>query len=218
MSAAQRRCGRYSMGLIYGSGSFTRFKVDGAIPENYLEDFPKKISRFAFRNIDQASDQERSVGWVNIMDIFDNRLEAMEYLKEPCIALSWRVDVRKVPSRALKQYCREAEGKIKESEKLEFLSKKRRQEIKEEVKSDLMKRAISRAQAYDMIWNMHRSVVLFGSVSNNLSDEFAEFFLQCFGLHLKAIFPYFIASQIVGKEGTDPALLENLSPSLTEVK
>jgi DNA recombination-dependent growth factor C len=192
--------------------------VEGTVPESYLEDFPKRISRFAFRNIDQASDQERSVGWVNIMDMFDNGLGAMEYLKEPCIALSWRVDVKKVPSRALKQYCREAEEKIKVSEGLEFLSKKRRQEIKEEVKSELIKRAIPRAQAYDMIWNLHASTVIFGSLSNTLSDEFAEFFLQCFGLHLKAVFPYFMALQIAEKESMDPALLESLSPSLAEVK
>lgn len=206
------------MGLIHGSGSFTRFMVDGAIPENYMEAFPGRISRFSFRNIDETSDQERSVGWVNIMDMFDNRFAAMEYLKEPCIAMSWRVDARSVPSKALKQYCREAEEKIKASEGLEFLSKKRRQEIREGVKKELLRRAIPRSQAYDMIWNLHTSVVIFGSINNNLCDEFAEFFLQCFGLHLKTIFPYFIASQILEKEGMDPALLEGLRPSLAEVR
>jgi DNA recombination-dependent growth factor C len=206
------------MGLVHGSGSFTRFVVEGTVPESYLEDFPNRISRFAFRNIDQTSDQERSVGWVNIMDMFDNRLGALEYLKEPCIALSLRVDVRKVPSRALKQYCREAEEKVKVSEELEFLSKKRRQEIKEQVKSELIKRAIPRSQAYDMIWNLHASTVIFGSLSTTLSDEFSEFFLQCFGLHLSAIFPYSMALQAAEKEGVDPVLLESLSPSMPEVK
>jgi hypothetical protein len=86
------------------------------------------------------------------------------------------------------------------------------------VKSELIKRAIPRSQAYDMIWNLHTSTVIFGSVSNTLSDEFAEFFLQCFGLHLKAVFPFFTALQIAEKEGMDPAFLESLSPSLAEVK
>jgi DNA recombination-dependent growth factor C len=204
------------MGLIYGSGSFTRYTVDGPIPENYLEDFPGRISRFAFRNIDQASEQERSAGWVNIMDMFDNRFGAMEFLKEPCIAVAWRVDVRKVPSHALKQYCREAEEKLKDSEGLEFLSKKRRQEIKEGVKAELIRRAIPRSKTCDMIWNLHTSVVLFGSVSSSVGDEFTEFFLQCFGLRLKAVFPYSIASRILEQEGMDPALLEELRPSLAE--
>jgi len=206
------------MGLIYGSGSFTRFMVEGALPEDYLDEFLKRISRFSFRSIDEASDQERSAGWVNIMDMFDNRLAAMEYLKEPCMALSWRVDVRKVPSKALKQYCREAEEKIKTSEKLEFLSKKRRQEIKEGVQATLMKRAIPRSQTYDMIWNLQTGLVIFCAVSNRLCDEFSEFFLQCFGLHLKTVFPYSVATRILEKEGKDPAFLESLRPSFTQVK
>ncbi len=206
------------MGLIYGSGSFTRFMVEGALPEDYLDEFPKRISRFSFRNIDEDSDQERSAGWVNIMDMFDNRPGAIEYLKEPCIALSWRVDVRKVPTKALRQYSREAEEKIKTSEGLEFLSKKRRQEIKEGVQMALMKRAIPRSQAYDMIWNLQTQLVIFGAVSDKLSDEFSEFFLQCFGLHLKAIFPYSMATRILEGESKNPSLIDNLRPSLTRVK
>jgi DNA recombination-dependent growth factor C len=206
------------MGLIYGTGSFTRFMVEGDLPEDYLEAFPKRIARFSFRHIDEASDQERSAGWVNIMDMFDSTFAAMEYLKEPCIALSWRVDVRKVPTKALKQYCREAEENIKATEKLEFLSKKRRQEIKDGVQAALMKRAIPRSQTYDMIWNLQTGLVIFGAVSNKLCDEFSEFFLQCFGLHVKTVFPYSMAAGILEKEGKDPAFLESLRPSFTQVK
>jgi DNA recombination-dependent growth factor C len=206
------------MGLIYGSGSFTRFMVDGAAPDDYLEDYPKRISRFAFRNIDQASESERSVGWVDIMDMFDSRFRAMEFLREPCIAMSWRVDTRKVPSKALKQYCREAEEKIKEKEGVEFLPKERRREIKESVRLELLKRVLPRSRTFDMIWNLHTSVLLFGSTNKNLSDEFAEFFLQCFGLHLKVVFPYSMAARILRKEEMDPELLDGLFPSLSEVK
>lgn len=204
------------MGLIYGSGSFTRFLVEGPLPKDYPQEFSKRISRFAFQKIDEASEQERSVGWVSIMDMFDNRLEAMEFLKEPCIALSWRVDVRKVPTKALRQYCREAEEKVKQSEGLEFLSKKRREEIKETVRVRLLKRAIPVAQTYDMIWNLRTSTLIFGTVSNNLCDEFAELFMQCFGLQLKSLFPYRAALQIFQKEGVDTALMDDLGPCLRE--
>lgn len=204
------------MGLIYGSGSFTRFLVQGPLPKDHPQDFSKRISRFAFQKIDEASEQERSVGWVNIMDVFDNRLASMEFLKEPCIALSWRVDVRRVPKKALLQYCREAEERAKESEGIEFLSKKRREEIRETVRVRLLKRAIPVAQTYDMIWNLHASALIFGSVSNKLCDEFAEFFLQCFDLRLQPLFPHRAALQILQKEGMDATLLDTLKPCLRE--
>jgi len=201
------------MGLIFGSGSFTRFMVDGDVPENYLEEFPPRILRCAFRDIDETSDLERSFGWVNIMDMFDSRFAAMEYLKEPCIAMSWRVDVRKVPARALLRYCREAEEKIKAAEELEYLPKPQRAEIKEAVRIKLLKRAIPRSQAYDMIWNLHTGMLIFGSTNNKLCDEFTEFFLTCFGLHLKAVFPYTIALKVLEKEGQHPDLLDGLNAS-----
>ena len=65
-----------------------------------------------------------------------------------------------------------------------------------------------------MIWNLQTGVVIFGSTSNKLSDEFAEFFLQCFGLHLKAIFPYTMASEVLEREGMDPGILDGLHYSI----
>jgi len=81
-----------------------------------------------------------------------------------------------------------------------------------------MKRVIPRSQAYDMIWNLHTSSVVFGSLSNNLCDEFSEFFMQCFGLHLKPIFPYYAALQVVQKDGMDPSVIDGLRPSLWEAR
>ena len=83
--------------------------------------------------------------------------------------------------------------------------------------AELIRRAIPRSKTYDMIWNLHTSVVLFGSTSAGVGDEFTEFFLQCFGLPLKAVFPYSIASRVLESEGKDPALLEGLAPSSLEV-
>jgi len=204
------------MGLIMGTGSLTRFVVGGPIPEDYLGMLPQRIAPYAFRNLDEASDQERSVGWVNIMDMFDSGFPGMGYLKEPYIAMSWRVDVRRVPAKALKQYCREAEQKVKTLEELAYLSKSRREEIRKTVRGRLLKRAIPSSQTYDMIWNLNSGVVIFGATSTKLCDEFTEFFLNCFGLHLKSVFPHFTAARILEDQGKEQELLDELRYSLIE--
>ena len=102
---------------ISGSGSFTRYWVDNSLPQDFMEELPGKIARYAFKSLEENSFEERSIGWVNIMDILDNRFNAMEYLKEPFLAMSFRADKRKVPQTALKQYCQEAEEKIMELDK-----------------------------------------------------------------------------------------------------
>jgi hypothetical protein len=204
------------MGLIIGSGSFTRFVVDGRVPPDYLNVFPKKISRFAFQSLDEFSDIERSAGWVNIMDLFDRRFHKMDYLKEPCIALTWRVDVRKVPSKALLQYCREAEEEIMQAEGLEYINNKRRRDIRDGIRSKLIRRAIPQTRNYDMIWNLDTGLVFFGSTGVKICDEFAEFFFNCFDLNLKSVFPYAIAAQVLEQEGKAPSVLDGLVYSVHE--
>jgi DNA recombination-dependent growth factor C len=201
------------MGLISGSGSFTRYFAEGTLPENFLESLSEKIARRSFRNLDEKSIAERSAGWVNVMDMFDNRFAGLEFLKEPYVTMSLRVDEKKIPSTALKQYCLEAEEKIKATEDLEFLPKSRRFDIKDSVRLRLLKRAIPVSRTYDMIWNYNTGLVIFGCTTNKLCDEFMEFFLQTFSIQLQTICPYTLACGFLEKEGSSPDVVDDLSPS-----
>ena len=201
------------MGLISGSGSFTRYFAGGTLSEDFQKSLSDQIARYSFRNLDEESIAERSVGWVNILNMFDNRFAGLEFLKEPYIALSLRVDEKKIPSTALKQYCLEAEEKIKTAENLEFLPKRRRQDIKDGISLRLLKRAIPVSKSYDMIWNYTTGLVIFGCTTNKLCDEFMEFFLQTFNIQLQTVCPYTLACSFLEKEGTSPDILDGLRPS-----
>jgi len=199
-----------AMGLITGSWSFTRFQVEDPPPEDHLALFTEKILQYAFRPLDETSDLERSSGWVDIVDMFDNLFPGRSFLRPPFLSLSWRVDARSIPSHALKQYCMDWENKIKEEEDLEFLSKKRRQEIRERGYVQLLRRAIPRSKTYDMVWNLETGLVYFGSVSEKLCDEFSEFFFITFGLPLKNVFPYTLAQEFLEKEGMGPEMVDQI--------
>jgi len=203
------------MGLILGTGNLTRFMVNDPIPEDYIEVLAQGIARYAFRALDESSLLERTAGWVNIMDMFDSEFAGMAYFKEPYVATSWRIDARKVPSKALKQHCLEEEKRIKTLEGVEYLPKSRRDEIREVVKGALLKRAIPVSRTYDMIWHLQKGTVIFGATGSKICDDFAEFFLRCFGLHLEAVCPYREASRILQKDGVDPLVLDGLGYSMT---
>ena len=206
------------MGLINGSCSLTRFILEDPLPGDYLETFPGLIQRHAFKGFDESSDAERSLGWVNIMDMFDSHFNRMQYLKEPYLALTWRIDARNVPSKALKQYSLEAERKVMEMEELEFLPKGKRKEIKEMTRISLLKRAIPGSKLYDMIWNLEKGYVLFGGASRKLCDEFSTFFHKCFNLRIGSVYPWLTASKVLDNEGRRPEELEGLTYSITGVK
>ena len=200
------------MGFLFGSTSFSRFSLNGSPPKNYREEFPVRIAQRGFRGLDEDSDEERSTGWVKIMDMFDNQFTGNEFFMGPYLALTWRVDIRRVPSKALSQYSREAEDKVKIMEGLEYLSKIRRQEIKEGVMVQLLKRAIPQTKTYDTVWNLDTGLVLFGSTSSKVCGEFTEFFFNTFDLNLIPVFPYLLALQELERGGTNPETLDNLQP------
>lgn len=201
------------MGLISGSGSFSRYRVKDKPADDFLEGLADRINAHAFKNLMEDSTKERSAGWVNIMDMFDNRFSRLQFLKEPYIAVSMRVDERKIPATAIRQYSLEAEESIKTNEHLEFLPKKRRADIREAVKMRLMKRAIPNSRIYDMVWNYTTGSVLFGCTNPKLCDEFQELFLKTFDFHLLAVCPYTLAAEYLEKKGESIDLIDGLSPS-----
>jgi DNA recombination-dependent growth factor C len=204
------------MGFIQGVATFSRYRVDGTLPGDYIEEFPKRILRYGFRNLDDLPGEERSVGWVRILDMFDPAFKAMEYFKDPYLALSWRVDTKKIPKEALTQYCRKEENEVKEREGIEYLAKLRREEIREAVRSRLLKRAIPQSGVYDMVWSLQTNAVLFGATSNKLCDEFAEFFRKTFELFLVPVYPYALARRAFELSGKDQDLVDDVQPLFLE--
>ncbi len=202
------------MGFVRGSVTCTRFLVAGDLPEDFHEAAREGISRYAFRRLREDSDQERAVGWVNVLDELQIGFSGDEFLKEPYLTLAFRVDSRSIPSRTLRQYCREAEEEVKARDGLEHLNKKRREEIRDAVRARLLSRAIPRSVIYDMTWDLQSGIVLFGSTGKRVCDEFSETFYNTFDLRLTSLFPYALAYRFLQEQGDDPGILEQLQPTM----
>ena len=201
------------MGFVSGTANFSRYRVEGSPPDDYFERYPERIAQHAFRGINENSLDERSAGWVDIMDNFNSRFGGMEFFREPYIALSFRLDVKRVPPKALKQYCRQAELEVMASEELQYLTKGRKQDIKDAVSGTLLKRVLPVSNTYDMLWNLQTGALLFGCVQSKICDEFTEFFHNTFGLFLTAVIPYSLACLALEKGGKNPNLIEGISPT-----
>jgi len=200
------------VGLIRGSATFSRYRVTGGLPDDYAEAFPKGILRYAFRNLDDLPNEERSTGWVNILDMFDSSFPAMEYFKDPYLALSWRVDVKRIPARALRQYSLEAENEVMRREELAYLPKSRRDDIRESVRLQLLKRAIPQSNVYDVVWHLQTGDLLFGGTGNKLCDEFVEIFRNTFERLPVPVYPYAQARHLFEMAEKDPGALDGIKP------
>lgn len=192
------------MGFLRGGVTFSRFTVEGPVPPNYKDDYPGRIRRFGFQELDEHSDQERSVGWVDMMDPLDAEFPGEGFFKQGYVALGLRVDTRVVPARVVRQHAILAQREAAKREGLRFLSKERRKEIQEEVRWKLMRRAIPKSAIYEVVWNLKTNAILLGSTRPAICDIFAEQFQKTFGLLAVPLYPYAMMLNHLEKQGRDP--------------
>ncbi|MBC8318219.1 MAG: recombination-associated protein RdgC [Desulfobulbaceae bacterium] len=193
------------MGLFSGSASFVRYKVIDELPENFWDFAAEKIAQHAFRDIDENY-EERSVGWVSVVNMFDASFEYASFAAGDYIVLTLRIDERKVAPRVLKKFCLKEEERFKKAKQIPKLSRVQKLDIKENVNLMLLKKAVPVPSTYDLCWNLAESTLLFFSTSEKAQVELEDFFKETFGLSLMQQIPYLTAEHLVG-----PAKHEALS-------
>jgi len=190
------------MGLLTNSASFVRFSVEGDVPANFWDFAAERITRYAFRDIDDNYD-ERSIGWVSCLNMFDNEFTYASYAAGDYLVLSLRIDERKVPAAALKKFTLKEEERIKRERQIPRLSRDHRHEIKENMRLMLLKKAVPVPAVFDMAWSLSDNTVLLFSTSQKAIDSLEEFFKESFDLHLMLQIPYLSAGHLLPPDQVD---------------
>jgi DNA recombination-dependent growth factor C len=198
-------------GLLSNSASLVRYAIDGEPPANFWEFADERVRRFSFRDIDDSFD-ERSIGWVSVLNIFDSQFAYASYAVGDYVMLSMRIDERKVSPAVLKKFCLKEEERIKRERQIPKLSKGQRQDIKENIHLMLLKKAVPGTAVYDLAWNLSEGTVLFFSTNKQAQETLEEFFKETFDLHLIQQIPYLTAAHLL--EAGEQELLEQLNPAI----
>jgi DNA recombination-dependent growth factor C len=199
------------MGLLSGSASFVRYIVEGELPDNFWEFVAERIGAFSFRDIDDTFD-EYSIGWVSVENMFDSEFAFSSYRAGDYIVLSMRIDERKVAPAVLKKFCLKEEERIKKERQVPRLNRAHRQEIKENMQLQLVKKVVPVGTIYDLCWNLADSTLLFFSTSNKAQAVLEDFFKETFGLRLIPQIPYLTAEHLLGPD--DREGLADLKPQI----
>ena len=198
------------MGLLAGSASFTRFRVEGELPQNTWDFIAEQVVKHCFKDIDETLD-ELSIGWVAVGDMFDSRFSYGSYAAGDYVTLSLRVDERKVSGAVLKKFAAKEEARIKEEKELRRLSRTVRLEIKERIKTELMRKSPPVPAVYDLCWNVAEGTVLFFSNGRKPLSLLEELFKETFGLALVMQVPWNSALQLLDEQ--ERAKLDSLQPA-----
>jgi len=99
---------------------------------------------------------------------------------------------------------------MKESGK-SFITKDRKQEIKDQVALKLRTRFLPIPAVFDAVWNLRDNRVWLATTNSKIKTMFEECFTMTFGLNLEQLTPYFLARRLADK--SRHALIDDLEPS-----
>ena len=177
------------MGLIRGTITFSRYRVQESLPGDFQDFIHRQIKRFAFRELSMGS-EELSFGWTSLENLLDTQFEYANYALGDYLAFSFRLDRKKVPPSLMKIKYLEAEKKTLGAKAKKFLSKGEKEELKERIHLDLLSKTYPVPSFFDVCWSLSQGWVTFGSFSPKAAGEFEKLFKKTFNLTLSPWVPW----------------------------
>lgn len=199
------------MGFLKGTASFVRYSVEGELPENALDYIADRVVSFSFEDIDDSYD-EYSIGWVSVLNMFDSQFEYASYLAGDYITLTLRIDERKVSPAIVKKFVQKEEQRLLREKELPKLSRVMKVEIKERVRTELLRKALPVPSTYELAWSLSDSSLFFFSTNKKAQALLEDYFNECFGLLIRQQIPYTTAERLLNDEQQER--LERIGPDI----
>lgn len=180
------------MGLLSGSVSITRYRIEGQVPEDLVEAVKTGLKGHRYPELEDETSEFIS-GWTSFSNQFSSDFDNEKFQVMQYFVFALRIDKKSVPSKAVKKHVAiESAKRLSGSEKT-FLTKAEKKEIKESVIATLMTRVPSKPDMYDVVWDIEKNEVWFLSGLKAAGEELETLFSKSFGLRLVRLFPYSIA-------------------------
>lgn len=178
------------MGFLSASSTIVRFAAPAPARID-REALAAAVSRRTFRELDaEASDAPQACGWVGVHDPLAVHLSPADLFFQQWLVVGFRFDRRSVPAKLLWLERRRLEEARKAERGIPRLGAAARREIKEEVASRLLARALPAPRLFDCAWNLDTGRVLFTGKARAPREAFVELFRQTFGVQPVPMIPY----------------------------
>jgi hypothetical protein len=168
------------LGLLRGSLTYSRFFIDGNVPDDLAGQSLRRIRANAFRDLVPEEDDNSRHGWCNVTDVMDVDLDHEKTFFNEYVCLGFRVDTWMVPKPLLAAHLRQAEAALLERKGLERLGKKARADLKIQVTRRLRRQLVPSTKSIDFVWNTRTNVARFFSQSPRIHLLVQELFERTF--------------------------------------
>lgn len=195
------------MGALSGSMTVRRYRVLGAPPQNFREQYEKSIRAHTLIPLDPIKNlrEEKSVGWCSLHDENDLDLDFGKFYLDGRILLSLRIDVLKPPGAQVKALVKQRQREV-EAQRQAPLSAGALRELKDMIVLELRQRTPPKVKTIDMVWLTEAQRLYFFSHSKGMNETFMTLFAQSFNLPIDLEGPGFWAGQYAEEEDLGDAL------------
>jgi hypothetical protein len=155
------------------------------------------VSERAFRDHDDdGMPRAEAAGWVAIHDPLVTEFDPSDLFFQQYLVVGFRFDTRSVPAKLAWMERRRAEQSRKAELGAERLGRATRREIKEDVESSLLARALPNPKLFECAWNLETEAVYFTGKLKSARQAFATLFRETFGVAPIPMIPYLAAERV----------------------
>ena len=177
------------MGLLKGTWSLSRFRVVGDLPEQFNDFVDESLKKYAFSNF-IGINAEKCMGWTSLENILDTDFTYAKYKCGAYLIFSLRIDRVIIPASLVRLKVLEAEKQYLADKDKKKLYRHERELIKERVQLELRSRFMNIPSFFDVCWIPEKSIIMFGSLSANVVEDFDKCFKESFHLTLLPFLPW----------------------------
>lgn len=194
------------MGLLKGRFTFSRFHVEGQLPQAFLNFINSRIKANAY-TASHKSSEEKTMGWVSLTDVLDTHFEKADYALGDYLIFSLRVDRKLISPKLMKIKLLEEERRFLAESGKDKMHKQMSSAMKDKVKLDLLAKTDPIPSFYDVCWSVSKNELYFSSLSDGVAQDFVDLFKKTFSLTLKPFSPQENSLIQQDAESTDAASL-----------
>ncbi len=174
------------MGFNQNTISYTTYEVLQA-PPDWKDAVVEGLRQGRIFTIDIDAGRDKAVGFAVFDDPLNTDFETEHCVFDPLVVFAFRIDKLTVPASTLKLYIRRRVTESLLATRREKMPREERDELAEQVRTELLRRAIPAITAHDVVWDTATGRLRLFSTSAAVCEEFqvrAREFLQ---LELRAM-------------------------------
>ena len=196
------------MPFAHGSVTCAIYRVEEALPEDFQQQAQKNLRRYAFRPINAEKGEDRAVGWVNPLNLFDDEMRLERLLLSEYLFLGLRIDKKSPNSALLKARTQQAIADRLKDGSRKRLSADERRTIQAEQRNILLRDTSPSTVIHEALWNVEAGWLFFSSQSVGANNDFLDQFADTFGLEVLPMLPFTYAEGWGAKNGLEQALAQ----------